>query len=162
LSEDIDVLKLVSLILPLALATPAVAQSVICLERQSGQVDGQATQAFADMQARTTPDLAQAMAGNWYSENTSPQTGQISRLYLSYGANGSLSYQNQVCDSSGACNSYQGSGAWAAMPMGGTAFSGIQMISDQGRNQECTGFSGQFVDRNTIQSGAGGMMRRVQ
>lgn len=106
--------------------------------------------------------LSLAMAGTWYSETQSPQTGQVSRLYLSYGANGALNYQNQVCDASGACNSYQGSGAWAAMPISGSAFSGIQMISDQGRNQECTGFFGQFVDQNTIQAGAGGMMKRVQ
>lgn len=114
------------------------------------------------MQSRTSSQLAQAMAATWYSETRSPQTGQVSRLYLSYGANGALSYQNQVCDTSGACNNYQGSGTWAATSMGGSAFSGIQMISDQGRNQECTGFSGQFLDQNTIQSGAGGMMRRVQ
>lgn len=36
------------------------------------------------------------------------------------------------------------------------------MISDQSRNQECTGFAGRFVDQNTIQSDTGGTMQRVQ
>ncbi len=47
------------------------------------------------------------------------------------------------------------------MQCGIGAFTGISMISDQGRNQ-CTGFSGQFLNQNTIQSGAGGIMQRVQ
>ncbi len=151
-----------TLIPVVALATPLAAQSVFCLDRQSGQIDQAASQAFADMQSRMDPQLAQAMAGTWYSETNSPQTGQISRLQISYSANGALSYQNQVCDSSGACNNYQGQGAWAAMQTGNGAFTGISMISDQGRNQECTGFSGQFLDQNTIRSGAGGIMQRVQ
>lgn len=144
--------------------TPAavLAQGVVCLDQQNGQVDMAATQAFADMQARMDPQIAQAMAGSWYSETPSPATGQISRLAVSYGSDGSLSYHNQVCDQSGACGTYQGSGAWAAIHMGNGQFSGIQMISDQGRNQECTGFTGQFLDANTIQSGAGGISRRMQ
>ena len=144
------------------IALPVAAQNVFCLDQQSGQVNAQATQAFADMQDRMDPQLAQAMAGNWYSETPSPQTGQISRLQISYGAEGGLNYQNQVCDASGACNTYQGQRAWAAMSLQAGSFSGIQMISDQGRNQECTGFSGQFLDQNTIQSGAGGIMQRVR
>ncbi len=155
-------LKLVLAVVICAVASPGLAQTVFCLDRQSGQVDQAASQAFADMQDRMDPQLAQAMSGTWYSETSSPQTGQVSRLQISYGANGNLTYQNQVCDSSGACNNYQGQGAWAAMQTGNGAFTGISMISDQGRNQECTGFSGQFLDQNTIQSGAGGILRRVQ
>lgn len=155
-------LKPLLAVLACTLTTPAQSQTVFCLDRQSGQIDQAASQAFADMASRMDPQLAQALAGTWYSETPSPQTGQLSRLQISYGANGALSYQNQVCDSSGACNSYQGQGAWAAMQSGNGAFTGISMISDQGRNQECTGFSGQFLDQNTIQTGAGGIMQRVQ
>ena len=144
------------------IATASSAQNVVCLDQQSGQVDGNATQAFADMQGRMDTELAQAMAGNWYSETPAAATGQISYLYVTYGANGSFSYQNRVCDQSGACSDYQGSGAWAAMQLGGGQFSGIQMVSDQGRNQLCTGFTGRFVDQVTIQWGAGGVSRRVQ
>jgi hypothetical protein len=36
------------------------------------------------------------------------------------------------------------------------------MISDQGRNQECTGFSGQLLDQNSVRFGAGGVMQRVR
>jgi hypothetical protein len=150
------------LLLVLTSAHSAGAQGLFCLNQQSGQIDPQATQAFADMAARMDSQLAQAMSGTWYSETTAAQTGQISRLYLSYTADGQLTYQNQVCDASGACSAYQGSGAWAAMALGGGGFSGIQLISDQGRTQECTGFSGQFLDADTIQSGAGGIARRVQ
>lgn len=145
----------------LAFAGTAPAQGVVCLDQQNGAVDAAATQAFADMQARTDPGLAQMLAGSWYSETPSPATGQISRLAVSYGPEGSLSYRNQVCDQSGACSEYQGFGAWAAMPVGDDQFSGIQMISDQGRTQECTGFSGMFLDADTIQSGAGGVARRM-
>lgn len=140
----------------------AAGAQVVCLNQQSGQIDQAATQAFADMSQRMDGQLAQAMAGTWYSETPSPATGQISRLAVSYGPDGSLSYQNQVCDQSGACFNYQGSGAWAAIHLGNGQFSGIQMISDQGRNQECTGFSGQFLDSDTIQSGAGGVSRRMR
>ena len=153
--------KILFFICGMAAASPAAAQNAMCLSQQSGQVDAAATQALTDMASRRDPQLAQAMAGTWYSETSSPDTGQISRLYVSYGADGQMQYQNQVCDQSGACNQYQGSGLWAAIPMGNGSFSGIQMISDQGRNQECTGFSGRFLDQQTIQSGAGGISRRV-
>jgi hypothetical protein len=142
------------------LSAPASAQGAYCLTQ--GQVNAQATQAFADMSQRTDPQLVQAMAGTWYSESPSPQTGQVSRLYVTYGADGSLSYQNQVCDSYGACSTYEGVGAWAAMQTGGGGFTGIQMITDQSRNQECTGFAGRFVDQNTIQSDTGGYSQRVR
>lgn len=145
----------------LVVPVTATAQ-VVCLNQQSGQIDQAATQAFSDMQARMDPQIAQAMAGSWYSETPSPATGQISRLAVAYGADGSLGYQNEVCDQSGACSNYQGSGAWAAIHLGNGQFSGIQMISDQGRNQECTGFSGRFLDADTIQSGAGGVSRRMR
>ena len=154
----------VPLVLSIALACcqAAAAQTVVCLDQQSGQVDANATQAFADMQGRMDAGLAQAMAGTWYSETQSPATGQTSALYVTYGSDGSLSYQNRVCDQTGACSDYQGQGAWAALPLGGGQFSGIQMISDQGRNQLCSGFSGTFVDQTTIQSGAGGVSRKVR
>lgn len=146
----------------LILPGAATAQQVFCLDRNSGGVNAAATQAFADMQARMDGQLAQTIAGTWYGETQSPQTGQVSRLYVTYGADGSLSYQNQVCDGSGACSQYQGQGAWAGMQTGGGGYTGIQMISDQSRNQECTGFAGRFVDQNTIQSDTGGTMQRVQ
>lgn len=139
---------------------PALAQDVYCMRQ--GQFDQAATQTFADMRQRTDQQLAQALAGTWYGETNSPQTGQVSRLYVTYGADGSFSYQNQVCDQTGACGQYQGMGAWAAMQTGGGGFSGIQMVSDQSRNQECSGFAGRFVDQNTIQSDTGGYMQRVQ
>ena len=153
--------KVMFAICGVAISSPAAAQNVACLNQQSGQVDAAATQALSDMAARRDPQLAQAMSGTWYSETSSPATGQISRLYIQYGPDGQLQYQNQVCDGSGACNGYQGNGLWAAIPMGNGSFSGIQMISDQGRNQECTGFTGRFLDAQTIQSGAGGISRRV-
>ncbi len=143
-------------------AGAAGAQQVFCLDRQSGRIDPAATQAFAEMQARRDPRITQALAGSWWSETQSPATGQISRLAVTYGADGALAYQNQVCDASGACGMYQGAGAWAAIDLGNGAFSGIQMISDQGRNQECTGFSGRFLDTDMIQSGAGGISRRMR
>lgn len=142
-------------------AQPSSAQGVVCLDQQSGQVDTNATQAFADMQGRFDANLAQALAGTWYSETQSPATGQTSLLYVTYGADGTLSYQNRVCDQSGACSDYQGQGAWAAIAAGG-GFSGIQMVSDQGRNQLCTGFSGSLLDEMTMQSGAGAIFRRVR
>mgnify|MGYP000058817744 CR=1 FL=1 len=145
----------------MAISSPAAAQNIACLNQQSGQVDVAATQALSDMAARMDQQLAQAMAGNWYSETNVPATGQISRLLVSYAPDGQMQYHNQVCDSSGACSNYQGNGLWAAISLGNGAFSGIQLISDQGRNQECTGFSGQFLDAQTIQSGAGGIARRV-
>lgn len=148
-------------VIGIAVSSPAAAQNGVCLSQQSGQIDAAATQALTDMAARRDPQLAQAMAGTWYSETPAAATGQISRLYVSYGADGQLQYQNQVCDQSGACNQYQGSGLWAAISLGNGTFSGIQMISDQGRNQECTGFTGRFLDQQTIQSGAGGISRRV-
>ncbi|MGH6752411.1 MAG: hypothetical protein ACREDP_09610 [Bradyrhizobium sp.] len=101
------------------------------------------------------------MTGTWYSETPSPATGQISRLSVSYGPDGQVQYQNQVCDTTGACSNFQGTGLWAAISLGNGSFSGIQMISDQSRNQECTGFTGRFLDAQTIQSGAGGIARRV-
>lgn len=144
-------------------AMPGVAgaQTLTCLNQSTGAIDGAATQAFADMQARTDSRLAQALAGTWYSETPSPATGQISRLELSYGADGSLSYRNQVCDQMGFCPTYEGFGAWAAIDLGGGGFSGIQMISDLNRNHECTGFSGQFLDGNTVRSGTGGLSYRM-
>ena len=145
----------------MAISSPAAAQNAVCLNQQSGQIDPAATQALNDMAARRDPQLVQAMAGTWYSETNSPATGQISRLYVSYGQGGQLQYQNQVCDSTGACSGYQGNGLWAAIFLGNGSFSGIQMISDQSRNQECTGFSGRFLNAQTIQSGAGGISRRV-
>ena len=132
----------------MAISSPAAAQNAVCLNQQSGQIDAAATQALNDMAARRDPQLV-------------PATGQISRLYVSYGQGGQLQYQNQVCDSTGACSGYQGNGLWAAIPLGNGSFSGIQMISDQSRNQECTGFSGRFLNAQTIQSGAGGISRRV-
>ena len=144
-----------------AMCSPAVAQDVACRNQQSGEVDAAATQTFADMAARRDPQLTQLMAGTWFSESPSPATGQISRLAVTYGADGQLHYQNQVCDASGACSNYQGTGLWAAVPLGDGSFSGIQMITDQSRNQECTGFSGRFLDSQTIQSGAGGISRRI-
>jgi len=140
----------------------ALAQTVVCLDQQSGQVDANATQTFADMQGRMDPALVQALSGAWYSETQSPATGQVSKLYITFGPDGSLGYQNRVCDQTGACSDYQGQGAWAALSLGGGQFSGMQMVSDQGRNQLCTGFSGTFIDQMTIQTGAGGVMRRVQ
>ena len=77
-------------VLVFSITTPALSQTVFCLDRQSGQVDQAASQAFADMQSRMDPQLAQAIAGTWYSETNSPQTGQISRLQISYQANGGL------------------------------------------------------------------------
>lgn len=146
----------------LPLPSAATAEGVVCLDRNSGQVDVAATQAFADMASRTDPAVRQALAGTWYLESASPGTGQISRLTTLYGADGQLAYQNQVCDASGACSQYQGLGAWAALVLGDGSLSGIQMISDQGRNQECTGFTARLIDPGTLQYGAGGVARRVQ
>lgn len=150
----------VSFIVALA-ASDAMAQEA-CVHQQSGQVDVNATQAFMDMASRTDPRLAQALAGSWYSETPSPMTGQISRLMVTYSADGQLSYENQVCDQSGFCSQYQGNGLWAAILLGDGSISGVQMVSDQGRNHECTGFSARLLDAGTLQYGAGGIARRVR
>ena len=89
------------------MCSPAVAQGVACRNQQSGEVDAAATQTFADMAARTDPQLAQSMAGTWFSETPSPSTGQISRLSVTYGADGRLQYQNQVWKLHQSCKQYQ-------------------------------------------------------
>lgn len=65
-----------------AIRTPTGAQTVFCLDRQSGQIDQAASLAFADMQSRMDPKLEQVRTGTWCSETNAPQTGQISRLQI--------------------------------------------------------------------------------
>ncbi len=87
--------KVLFVICGMAVWSPAAAQNAVCLSQQSGQIDAAATQALNDMAARRDPQLAQAMAGTWYSETSAQATGHISRLYVSYGADGQMQYQTR-------------------------------------------------------------------
>lgn len=142
-------------------AASAFAQDAVCVDAGSGQVDPAASGVFADLAGRTEPAVRQALAGTWYSETPAPMTGQVSRLLLTYGSDGRLSYDNEVCDASGFCGRYQGAGYWAAVVLGDGSLSGMQIVSDQGRNHACTGFSARLLDAATLQYGAGGIARRV-
>ena len=143
-----------------AAVDPAFAQSETCMRR--GGVDQNATAKWREMQRRADPQFMTAMEGVWYSETSSPQTGQVSHLYLTYQSNGILDYQNRVCSSAGYCSDYAGHGLFAGFFLGGGDFTMMSIISDLNRDRECAGNTGRLVDDQTIEDSSGGVMRKVR
>ncbi|MFZ1679603.1 MAG: hypothetical protein WAT70_01180 [Rhizobiaceae bacterium] len=154
-------IAILSLPVLLALAGAAGAQTDICIKRGTNGMDRDATAAWREMDDRKDPEFMQAMAGVWYSETTSPQTGQVSQLYLSYRQDGIFDYQNRVCSATG-CNDYAGHGLFAGFFLGNGRYTSMSILSDLNRDRECTGSTGRFVDERTIEDSGGGRMTRVR
>lgn len=145
----------------LALSGTAVAQTDICIKRGTNGMDKDATAAWREMEARKDPRFMEAMAGVWSSEVRSPQTGQVSYLFLSYQENGIVDYQNRVCSATG-CNDYAGHGLYAGFFLGNGRYTAMSILSDLNRDRECTGSTGRFVNDRTIEDSSGNRLTRVR
>lgn len=149
------------LLLLAATAAPAMAQTDVCIKRGTNGVDQKATAAWREMESRKDPQFMATMAGTWYAETQSPQTGQVSYLYLTYQSNGIVDYQNRVCNG-GYCNDYAGHGLFAGFFLGNGRYTSMSIISDLNRDRECTGSTGRFLNDTTIEDSNGGRLSKVQ
>lgn len=144
----------------LLLCGPALAQCEYCADA-NGNVDANATQAWAQMQERADGAFMEQLAGTWYSQTQSPATGQTAETYVTYAPDGRYQYQQRICSATG-CNDYGGGGSWAAFPMGGGAYTIMTITTDQSRSQQCYGTTSRMVDANTVVDNLGTVSRRTQ
>lgn len=144
------------------MASNAAAQTDVCIIRGTNGIDRDATDAWRRMEDRKDPQYMAAMAGVWYTESRSPQTGQVSQLYLSYKSNGIFDYQNRVCSSAGFCNDYEGHGLFAGFFLGDGRYTSMSIVSDLNRDRECTGSTGKFINDTTIEDSNGGRLAKVR
>lgn len=143
-----------------AASFPSMAQQQVCIRPGTNQIDQQATQTFQQMMASADQQTMQAISGVWYSETQSPSTGQVDYQYNSYEPNGLFQYSSRVC-SRIQCSDFAGHGMYAAVSQGSGQFTVMLMVSDMSRDRQCTGWTGRFVDQQTIQT-ANGYMRRTR
>ena len=148
--------------LSLLLAGPASAQTMgNCM--RNGQLDPEATRTLQRLLAQPNPQVMQAMAGTWYAMIQSPNTGQVSYNYASYGPDGSWGYQNRVCGGMmNMCMDYQGFGIFAGVPIAGGQISLIIMYSDSQVNNACIGNVVQPMGDGTLRDSTGQTWQRIR
>lgn len=142
------------------LATPALAQNDVCMDN-NGNVDQNATVGWQNFQAGANAELMQQLAGTWYTEIPSPQTGQMAYRYQTLEPNGLFTMQTRVCDSTGACGDYPGHGFWAVQGGQGGAMTTMTITSDTQVTNFC-GLTQVMVQGNMMQSAQGQVWQRVQ
>ena len=144
----------------LVLATPALAQNDVCMDNY-GNVDQNATAGWQNFQAGANPQLMQQLAGTWYTEIPSPQTGQVAYRYQTLEPNGLFTTQTRVCDSTGACSDYPGHGFWAAQGGQGGALTTMTIFSDTQVTNFC-GLAQVQLQGSMMQTSTGQAWQRVQ
>src|SRR6267142_296222 len=94
---------LAALALLAAASTPALAQGFPCLDNLSKQPgrtpppDHYSSATWLQLPPFPDPSILPLIVGTWYTENQSPQTNQIQRIYSVFDANGLYQYRDQTC-----------------------------------------------------------------
>ena len=116
-------MRLSLILAPLALLgslTSALAQGFPCLDNLSkmpGRTpppDHYSSATWLQLPRFPDPSILRFIVGTWYTENQSPQTNQIQRLYSTYDANGLYQYRDQTCGGTGICSQNLGHGSFRA------------------------------------------------
>lgn len=155
-------LQLASTAVALLCGTSAFAQAEVCVDPNTHQVDGGATQTWQAMTQRSDASVMAQLAGTWYIETQNSYTGQVDHQYQQYSPDGFFNYQDRVCDGSGACNDYAGQGNYAVIGLPDGSLQLMTIVSDLNRDRQCTGTAARFMDADTVQFSTGGMLRRVR
>jgi hypothetical protein len=154
---------LAAMVLSGVLATPVLAQAEVCVDPNTGAVDGAATRTWQQMSERSDPELMRQMAGTWYIEIPNPYNSQVDQEYLRYSSDGFFDYRSHVCDTAtGGCNDYSGQGNYAVIGLPDGSLQFMSIVSDLNRDRQCSGSSARFVDTNSLRFSTGGIMRRVR
>lgn len=150
-----------------AAATPAMAQGFPCLDNLSklpGRTpppDHYSSASWLQLPRFPDPSILRFIVGTWYTENRSPQTNQVQRLYSSFDANGLYGYRDQTCGAMNICSQNQGTGSFRAVPRGQQFF--IMMnYSDLSRQNQCVSDDVSFPNPTTMVSRSGAVSRRQQ
>jgi hypothetical protein len=152
---------LLALLFAASCATNAGAQEY-CLDPSTRQIDPRATATWQQLVAQADPQIMQMLIGVWYRELRSPATSQIDYLYQSFEAGGLYQYRDKVCGGmTNTCLDYQGTGRYAARRQDDGSFFGLIVVSDLGRDHQCTSLSGRFLDQTTILGADGVRLQRV-
>ena len=159
--------RVAALALTLA-ATPALAQENLpgrmndaCINQVNGAYDAVASADWQARFARSDQNALSQIAGAWYSETPSPQTGQIAYQYQSFQPNQIWDYKMRTCGSTGMCSDSYGTGMYAAETQPDGSIFVTTNFSDNNRRNACSGGYVRLIDHNTLQT-PGGMPRRVQ
>lgn len=144
----------------LLLSGPVLAQNDVCMDN-NGNVDQNATAGWQNFQARANTQLMQQLAGTWYTQIPSPQTGQIAYRYQRLEPNGLFTMQTRVCASTGYCSDYPGHGFWAAQGGQGGSVTTMTITSETQVTNYCA--LAQFMYQgNMMQTSTGQTWQRVQ
>ena len=158
---------LAALALLAAASTPALAQGFPCLDNLSKQPgrtpppDHYSSATWLQLPRFPDPSILPLIVGTWYTENQSPQTNQIQRIYSTYDANGLYQYRDQTCGGTGICSQNQGHGSFRAVPRGQQFFTMLN-FSDLSRQQQCVSDDVSFPNPTTMVGRTGAVSRKQQ
>lgn len=143
-----------------AYAGEAAAQQVYCMN--NGQMDPLKTQQLSQaLQQPPNPQVAATMAGTWYTEIQSPQTGQVAYTWVTYQPNGVYDYQARVC-SSMLCSDAYATGIYVGYPLGDGGISLLINYSSTSVDHACIGAVTRPFGNGMLQDSNGQVWRRVQ
>ena len=151
----------------LANAAPAQAQGFPCLDNLSKlpgrtpPADHYSSATWLQMPRFPDPSILPLIVGTWYTENHSPQTNQVQRIYSSYEANGLYQYRDQTCGATNICSQNQGHGSFRAVPRGPQFFIMIN-FSDLSRLRQCVSDDVSFPNPTTMVGRTGSVSRKQQ
>jgi hypothetical protein len=150
----------------LAGSMPSLAQQLSqCLDNLSRRPgfpappDYYASATWAQLPPLADAGILRLLVGTWYTENRSPQTNQVQRLYSSFEANGLYQYRDQTCGAGNICSQNQGTGSFRAVPRGQQFF--IMMnFSDLNRQNQCVSDDVSFPNPATMVGRSGATSRK--
>ncbi|MBV1704977.1 MAG: hypothetical protein KGQ28_09240, partial [Hyphomicrobiales bacterium] len=122
--------------------------------------DIQGSTTWARLGVANDPGALQALAGTWYTEIRSPNTGAIQYLYQTYEANGLYQYRDRTCGTGygmTTCSNNQGTGELRAVRQGDGSIFFMVRWSDLSRSSACTSYQVRFSDPGTMVYRMGGV-----
>jgi phage-related protein len=149
-------------------ASPVAAQNLpgrmndACVNQVNGAYDAIASADWQARFARSDQNAIRQMAGVWYSETPSPQTGQIAYQWQSFQPNQIWDYRTRTCGYTGLCSEAYGTGMFASETQADGSLFVTTNFSDNNRRNACSGGYLRFIDQNTIMTSGGATLRRAQ
>lgn len=142
---------------------PANSTMGVCQDNVRGGYDTAATASWQQEQRLAQPDAMKAVAGKWYQEIPSPQTGQVAYVTVTYSPLGVVDFFTRTCGTMmgyTSCSDDVGHGQYAARKQADGSYLVMRNLSSSTRTNAC-GAVAVRVEGNTMIAADGSRATRI-